>query len=255
MSEINLKQLAQLDEIQGVSDASLAWDSAAASDVGRVRKVNEDAFMSSPEQMLWVVADGMGGHSRGDYASKAVVEALLYFCPQKTITQSIIALDSQIKNAHSICRSTFPNKRVGSTVAAMYVHGDYSFFLWAGDSRIYRLRAGLLEPMTTDHTVAQEKYARGELSKLRAAMHPSANVLTRAVGVNQTLYMGLTYKQAMPGDRYLLCTDGLYNEVELKDIQQALEHVSPQQAVDELIRRALKNGGRDNTTALVLDSK
>lgn len=251
MIEIDLNQL----ESSLSSEATtLTWVSAANSDAGRLRKVNEDAFMSSAEQNIWAVADGMGGHSRGDYASQAVVESLLYFSARPSIAQSLIELDSCLKKAHEVCRNTFPSERVGSTVAAIHVHKDYCFFIWAGDSRVYRLRDGVMDQMTTDHTVAQQKCARGELSPIMAAIHPSANVLTRAVGVNQRLTIDIRYEQAQPGDRYLLCTDGLYNDLERKEIHKFLEQGTPQEAVSELITTSVNRGGRDNTTAIVLEA-
>lgn len=252
MPYIDLKELSQLDERLASTDVTFSWESAAASDVGRVREVNEDAYMCSAEQQLWVVADGMGGHSRGDYASQAVVESLLYFSAKSSLPKSVIELDTCLKKAHDVCRNTFKGEKVGSTVAALYTFADHCFFIWAGDSRIYRLRENCLELMTCDHTVAQQKLARGELSPLMAALHPSANLLTRAVGVHQTLYLDLEYAQVQVGDRYLICSDGLYNELEDKELEQLMLLETPQLAVNELIAAANNNGGRDNTTAIVL---
>lgn len=254
MPQIDLKHLAELSSSLDTDKTSLSWDSAAMSDAGRVRKINEDAYMCSPEQRIWVVADGMGGHSRGDYASQAVVESLMYFSASKPLPQSIIEIDTCLKKAHEVCRNTFPSERVGSTVAALYIQGDYCFFIWAGDSRIYRLREGSLEQMTCDHTLAQQKCARGELSPVMAAFHPSANVLTRAVGVNQLLITDIDYAQAQAGDRYLLCSDGLYNDLERKEIEAILAQGSAQQAATELVNSAVSKGGRDNTTVIVLDT-
>jgi protein phosphatase len=252
MTELDLQRLE--DSLEAEAEP-LIWSSAALSDAGRVRKVNEDAYMCSAEQRIWVVADGMGGHSRGDYASQAVVESLLYFTTRASLAQSIIELDTCLKKAHDVCRNTFPSERVGSTVAALHVHRNYCFFVWAGDSRVYRLRSGVLEQMTCDHTVAQQKCARGELSPLMAALHPSANVLTRAVGVNQRLAIDIEHAKAQPDDRYLICTDGLYNDLEKKEIQQLLSQGSPQEAVDLLISTSVSRGGRDNATAIVLEAK
>jgi serine/threonine protein phosphatase PrpC len=254
MPHIDLTELEELDARLSVEDDLLTWNASAHSDIGQVREANEDAYLCSPEEHLWAVADGMGGLSRGDYASKVVVESLLYFSSQRSLPKSIIKLDSCLKHAHDLCRNTFPTKRVGSTVAALHARGNYCFFVWAGDSRIYRLRKGALEQMTADHTVAQEKCARGELSPTMAAFHPSAHVLTRAVGVNQDLWVDIDYTQAEPGDRYLLCTDGLYNDLETKEIQRMLAAGSPQQAVELLISSSVSNGGKDNTTAIVLDA-
>lgn len=254
MPNINLEQLLPLDQNPDLEPINFTWQCAGESHIGRVRKVNEDAFILSSEQGLWAVADGMGGHSRGDYASKVVVEALAYFSMQQRLSENVIDLEVRLKNAHQICRNTFPGEQVGSTVAALHVYGNLCFFLWAGDSRIYRLRAGTLEQMTTDHTVAQQKCARGELSPLRAAIDPTAHILTRAVGVSQNLAIDLDYTQAQAGDRYLLCSDGLYNDLEHKEIQALLMQGSPQESVRQLIDISLNRGGRDNTTVIVLDA-
>lgn len=246
--------LDKLDAELGSDTQTVSWTSAARSDTGKVRKVNEDAFMRSEEQRLWVVADGMGGHSRGDYASQAVVESLLYFSAGKSPSKAIIELDMCLKKAHEVCRNTFASERVGSTVAALHAFGDHCIFVWAGDSRIYRLRDNNLEQMTRDHTLAQQKCDRGELSPLMASIHPSANVLTRAVGVNQQLWIDIAYEQVLPGDRYLLCSDGLYNDLERKEIQQLLLTGTADETVNALIFAALDHGGKDNSTAIVLDA-
>lgn len=253
MANINIEELSELDARLNENVPGISWCSAAASHVGRVRKVNEDAFLCAPEQALWTVADGMGGHSRGDYASKVVVDSLLHFTPRNSLVKGILDLDVRLKTAHDICRNTFPDERVGSTVAALYVYANYCFFIWAGDSRVYRLRDDELEQMTCDHTVAQEKVARGELSQMMAAMDPSAHILTRAVGVNQSLYLGLHYTPVQPGDRYLICSDGLYNDLERKEIQSLLGSGSPEESVGKLIACSLDAGGRDNATAVVLE--
>ncbi len=257
MPDISLEHLSELDSRLSVcsseSSTSLSWHSAAASHVGRVRKVNEDAFLSAPEQSLWAVADGMGGHSRGDYASKVVVDALLHFTPKDSLVKSILDLDMRLKNSHEICRNTFPGEKVGSTVAALHIYAGYCFFVWAGDSRVYRLRGDDFEQMTCDHTVAQEKVARGELSQLLASMDESAHILTRAIGVNQSLWLALDYVSIQPGDRYLICSDGLYNELESKEIQSLLGSGSPEEVVKQFIDCSLDRGGRDNITAVVLE--
>ncbi|TCS43027.1 PP2C family protein-serine/threonine phosphatase [Reinekea marinisedimentorum] len=254
MPHIDLKELAKLGEQLDATTSELCWESAAKSDVGKVRKVNEDAYICSQEQNLWAVADGMGGHSRGDYASQVVVESLLYFSKKGSLDKTIIEIDSCLKNAHQVCRNTFPSERVGSTVAALYVQSNYCFFLWAGDSRIYRLRDGLFEQLTCDHTLAQQKCARGELSPIMAAVHPSANILTRAIGVNQVLTIEIVYEKALAGDRYLICTDGLYNDLGRKEIETSLAQGSPKEACSHLITSAIANGGRDNTSVIVLDA-
>jgi len=127
--------------------------------------------------------------------------------------------------------------------------------MWAGDSRVYRLRDGQLTQMTKDHTVAQDKYARGELTARQAASHRTAHILTRAVGVHQTLHLELDYRPVQPADRYLVCSDGLYNELTRAELRQLLGSGSIEEALDALVDGALDNGGGDNITAIVVEAE
>ncbi len=256
MPYINHDELAQLEAGFSTDENTpdVSWHSIGRSHPGRVRELNEDAFLNYTEHKLWAVADGMGGLSRGDYASKVVVEALVHFIKQKDLPSTIVDLESRLRGAHEVCRNSFRGERVGATVAALYCYGPYCFFLWAGDSRIYRMRGDELKQMTSDHTVAQEKCARGELSPMQALLHPSAHVLTRAVGVHQTLHLDLLYDTFQPGDRYLVCSDGLYNDLAEGDLQQYLSLGSIEEALDGLTDRALDRGGRDNLSAIILEA-
>ena len=253
MPYINFAQLEQIESSIG-RDRFIHWQSAAHSHIGHVRDINEDAFLNASEQGLWVVADGMGGLARGDYASGVVVEGLLHFCRASSAAISIRDLEMRLRLAHDDCRNSFQGERVGSTVAAMFSYHDHAFFLWAGDSRIYRFRDGQLTQLTDDHTVAQERHRSGELSGLQARIHPSAHVLTRAVGVHQTLYLDLQYDRVLSGDRYLLCSDGLYQGGETKELEKALGSGDSTQSLQRLISLALEAGGRDNITAIVVDA-
>ncbi len=234
------------------ADTAINWQSASRTDLGRVRHMNEDAFLDSEDQRLWVVADGMGGHSRGDYASSAVVRHLREFPHQHAALANLKDLEARLQAANEECRTAFRNKRPGTTVAAMLAHGSHVFFLWAGDSRVYRLRDGQLEQLTLDHSVAQEKHARGELTREEARTHDTAHVLTRAVGIRENLKLELDYTQVEPGDRYLLCSDGLYNPVETQDIASLLGQGTPEDACEALVEAAIKNGGPDNITVIVV---
>jgi len=253
MPYINFDQLSQL-VTDDPSLPPLTWQSAALSHTGRVREINEDAFFNSMEHGLWAVADGMGGLARGDYASGVVVESLVHFIEKESLAASIRDLELRLREAHNVCRNTFHGERVGSTVAALFVDGHYGFFLWAGDSRIYRLREGALVQLTEDHTVAQEKCARGELRPKQVALHPSTHVLTRAVGVHQTLHLDLLYAPVLQGDRYLICSDGLSNELPFEQLETLLGAGSPEQALQKVFDKALDRGARDNITAIVVDA-
>ncbi|MGH1372226.1 MAG: PP2C family protein-serine/threonine phosphatase [Cellvibrionaceae bacterium] len=253
MPYIDFDQLVML-ETKLQSTTNLTWRSAAHSDVGRVRKTNEDAFYSDSEQGLWAVADGMGGLARGDYASGVVADAFFHYIKASTIAGCIRDIEIRLREAHANCRNSFKGEQVGSTVAALYCYGGHAFLLWAGDSRVYRLRDDTLELLTLDHTVAQSKIASGVMTPAQAARHPSAHVLTRAVGVHQTLHLDLDYDSIQAGDRFLICSDGLYNELPDRELHPLLKEGEPKQAVKVLVDRALNQGGRDNITAIVVDA-
>ena len=234
---------------------AFTWLSASHTDVGRVRHVNEDAFLDSEEQRLWVVADGMGGQSRGDYASSAVVAQLRAFPRQNSVLANLQDMESRLQVAHEKCQTAFRTHRPGTTVAAMHAHGNYCFLLWAGDSRIYRLRDGCLEQLTQDHSLAQEKYARGEISKQELEEHSSAHVLTRSVGAHKRLRLDMRHDPVKSGDRFLLCSDGLYNPVDIEAIRLSLGQGSPEEACQALVKLALNGGGRDNITVVTVEAR
>ncbi|NND89395.1 MAG: serine/threonine-protein phosphatase, partial [Granulosicoccus sp.] len=185
------------------------WFSCAASHLGHVRKINEDAFMDAREQSLWVVADGMGGHSRGDRASQSIIEALHTFEPLANPLDSVDDLLSRLNQANDTCRQAAQGQVMGSTVAALYLHEDRGYVLWAGDSRIYRHRHGDFAQLTDDHSLVQELHRLGELTADEAENHPSSNVITRAIGVADDIEVQVRQVDLEPGDRFLLCSDGL----------------------------------------------
>lgn len=245
--EIDLRQL-DLSKT-----ASMPCHSCGDTHKGWVRIINEDAYLELPDAKLWAVADGMGGHKRGDYASKAVVKALRGFSNQGSLINIVEDLQHRLLEANNTCQHAFRARRVGSTVALLFEHRGYCFFLWAGDSRIYRLRNDKLEPMTHDHSLAQEKFETGELNQDEAATHPSAHILTRAIGVHRNLKLELNCCPVEPGDRYLLCSDGLYGEIDAEQIHSQLSNDKPREALNGLMASALANSGRDNITAIIVD--
>lgn len=254
MPYIDFEKLIELEAECGAT-GQICWQSVGRSHAGHVRKVNEDAYYNTAESGLWAVADGMGGLARGDYASGVAIEAFVHLDRADTLAQCIRDLEVRLRDAHDKCRTSFPGERVGSTVAALLSYGCYGFLMWAGDSRVYRLRDGQLTQMTKDHTVAQDKYARGELTARQAASHRTAHILTRAVGVHQTLHLELDYRPVQPADRYLVCSDGLYNELTRAELRQLLGSGSIEEALDALVDGALDNGGGDNITAIVVEAE
>lgn len=217
-----------------------------------MRKINEDAFMDAREQSLWVVADGMGGHSRGDRASQSIIEALHTFEPLANPLDSVDDLLSRLNQANDTCRQAAQGQVMGSTVAALYLHEDRGYVLWAGDSRIYRHRHGDFAQLTDDHSLVQELHRLGELTADEAENHPSSNVITRAIGVADDIEVQVRQVDLEPGDRFLLCSDGLFKDVKSAEVEANLALPSPRQALDELIKLALRRGGTDNVTGIVV---
>lgn len=228
------------------------WFSCAASDQGHVRKINEDAFLDAQEEGLWVVADGMGGHSRGDRASQSIIEALLDFRSLDNPLESVDDLLDRLGKANETCRQAAQGQVMGSTVAVLYLKSDSAYLLWAGDSRIYRHRNGEFKQLTDDHSLVQELHRLGELTAEEAENHPSSNVITRAIGVADTIDVQVRQVDLAPGDRFLLCSDGLFKDVKPSEVEHNLALPSPGQALEELVKLALRRGGTDNVTAIVV---
>jgi serine/threonine protein phosphatase PrpC len=235
-------------------DATPRWFSTALTVVGHVRRVNEDAFLDAREQSLWVVADGMGGHSRGDRASQEIIQRLRDFKREPTPKQAVDEIVARLGRANDYCREAANGEVMGSTVAALYLHADSACMVWCGDSRIYRLRDNTLEQLTEDHSLVQELHRLGELSAEEAENHPSANVITRAIGVADELDVQIREVELIAGDRFLVCSDGLFKDVAFAEVQTNLSLPSPSQALDALVELALRRGGTDNVTAIVVQS-
>lgn len=239
----------------GPASSQLPWISAGITHRGAVRQLNEDAYLDRPDIGLWAVADGMGGHAAGDFASRLVVQALEGAAQQKYLGQTITSLRNSLAEANRRLCGEAQQRGVaviGCTVAALAAVPGHCVLLWAGDSRIYRLRKGNLQQLSRDHSYVQELVDRGLLSPDSAETHPAGNIVTRAVGAAATLEVDTQICEIQSGDYYLLCTDGLTKEVPENEIAELLG----QSAVDELPRvlvdQACQRGGRDNVTAVVV---
>lgn len=221
----------------------------ARTDVGRVREGNEDSYMVN--EPLFAVADGMGGHQGGEVASKLALDTL------REATDGA-ALAQAVQDAN---RAVFEQAGqdpalagMGTTLTAFLVDGDTLRLAHVGDSRAYLLRDGTLQRITTDHTVVEGLVEKGELTPQEASIHPQRSILTRAIGVDGDVQVDQASIQPRPGDRLLLCSDGLTGMVDEADIQRILEeHADPQAAADALVEAANEAGGQDNITAVILD--
>lgn len=235
--------------------AELAFQSAAYTHVGLVRKVNEDALLERPEAGLWAVADGMGGHAAGDYVSSLIVDTLRGLPSVDALDDYVEALRVSLAQVNATVREETEHRGVavmGSTVVLMAVREDHGVCLWAGDSRLYRLRDGELAPVSRDHSYVQDLQDSGLLSEAEARVHPRANIVTRAVGVQDHLELASVPLDIRPGDTWLLCSDGLTKTAEDHEIRDVLGHADPYQVVRSLVHLGLTRGAPDNITAIVI---
>lgn len=220
-----------------------------------VRSLNEDSHLEAPERGLWVVADGMGGHAVGDMASQMVVERLNTLPLPTSLGTFVEQVRDRLRDVNDRLHEealTRAERVIGSTVVALLAFGRRCVCLWAGDSRLYLLRDGRLTQLTRDHTQVQELLARGLLRPEDAQNHPAANTITRAVGGEGQLNLDSELLTVREGDMFMLCSDGLHNEVNADEIGTILLRGRCQQASEELIDLALSRGARDNVSVIVV---
>lgn len=226
--------------------------SASMTNVGCVRKINEDACLEMPEKKIWVVADGMGGHEAGDVASRMVVDHLRNTQYSTLLSKYVDNVEDGILAANrKLCQlGGQVGHLAGTTVVAQIFHQKHCLFLWVGDSRAYLSRNGRGEPVTQDHSYVEELVSRGEITREEAESHPKANVITRAVGAGAALFLDMDIIELQHDDMFLLCSDGLFKEVSELEIYEAMKVFPPDQAVHELMKLALARGARDNVTII-----
>ena len=238
-----------------VATAAFTWRSASVTSQGNVRTHNEDAVLELPAAGLWAVADGMGGHAAGDVASRMIVEALCGVTRRERPSELLDDVEDRLCAVNSqLYRTAAAGKggMCGSTVAVLLAFGGYCLSVWAGDSRIYRSRAGLLSCITRDHTEVQALLDEGVLDAAAAGQHGSRNVITRAVGGAQDLYLDIELRELQHRDRYLLCSDGLYKELADERLAAHLAANDPEGACRALLKEALGGVCSDNVSVAVV---
>lgn len=229
------------------------WTSAARSHVGLVRTINEDAYLDQPERGLWVVADGMGGHARGDLASRMVVDALHDIPPDALVKRVTDARDRlQAVNQQLRTEAAMRNVPIiGSTVVVLLACERHCAYLWAGDSRIYLCRGANLRRLTRDHSQVEELKSMGNRVAEAIISHAARNLITRAIGAADTLDLEEETMEINDGDMFLLCSDGLSNEVSEEEMRNALVPGNCRHASETLLDMALMRGGHDNISIVV----
>ena len=232
------------------------WSSTALTDVGCVRKVNEDTVVDMGIQRLWAVADGMGGHQVGDVASQKIAAVLAKVYPHAGLSNYVDAVEDALLEVNDeliqLAQASFDNQTMGSTAVCLVIKNHVGVCLWVGDSRLYRLRNYKLQKLTRDHSQVEEMVQMGMITPQEAETHPHKNVITRAVGVEHDLFVDINVFSTQVGDTFLLCSDGLYNAVPEHSIAQLLVDRSTQVCGEELMETALANEARDNVSLIVI---
>jgi serine/threonine protein phosphatase Stp1 len=222
---------------------------------GAVRKHNEDALVSRPDLGLWAVADGAGGHSAGEVASGMLAETLTAIPPALSGVDLLNAVRGRVAAVHTELLAEAARRGadaiIASTLVVLMVRAGHFAALWAGDSRAYLLREGVIQQITRDHSLTQELVDAGAITAEQAEHHPQANVITRAVGGGEeVLELDKVSGQLLAGDRFLLCSDGLCKTLDEAALAALLAGDEPAEA---LIAAALAREARDNVTAVVVD--
>jgi type VI secretion system protein ImpM len=231
------------------------WCSYAGTTVGKRRKINEDAYLESPEIGLWAVADGMGGHSCGDVASKSVIEALGALSSPGNLESyaayTMECLRTVNLNLLEMASNQGEGRIIGSTVVVMLAVGMRCAAIWAGDSRLYQYRNGALTQLTHDHSLMTELSQQGITAEEALDAEKAANIVTRALGADPDLSLDVVTFEAQKGDLYVLCSDGLVKEVTDREIEDLLRQEAEHGSARHLIELALQRGARDNVTVVI----
>ena len=234
-----------------------------ATDTGNVRPQNEDAYVASDQ--LFAVADGMGGHNAGEVASALATTLLLERAAGQTLTPEwfVEAITSINRTIHESAAESTERRGMGTTICALALvqpQGETSepqqiALANVGDSRIYLARSGMFRQLSVDHSYVQELVTEGLITEEEARVHPRRNIVTRALGIDDRVAVDSWLIPLFAGDRFILCSDGLVDEVPTADIAAlAAQQREPQIIADELVALAKRNGGRDNITVVVVDA-
>lgn len=224
-------------------------------DIGLRRKVNEDSMLVRTDRGLWAVADGMGGHDKGDVASRMVTDALLrlpiVYGLDNLVEAAIETLVEVNRELIALAEAEKTSRTIGSTVVGVAIANQQFRCFWAGDSRAYRIRDHQIVQLTRDHSLVQDLVDAGMLTPQEAEDHPNANVITRAVGVGADLKIDTVSGDVRPGDLFLLASDGLTRLVNDAELAAELVSKRPEEAAEALVQTALSRGAPDNVTMII----
>jgi serine/threonine protein phosphatase PrpC len=240
------------------SPTSFQISSHGVTDVGHVRSKNEDSILVNEDENVWIIADGMGGHHAGDFASQTITNNLSLFKQHASLDDSILLLEENLLNSNSIIRKKAyklgRNATIGSTVVCVYIWKNLLFTFWAGDSRLYRYRDTNLERLTEDHSYVEELVRMGKIEARDAEDHPAANVVLKAVGIDDNLCMDFEYFDLQDGDIYIICSDGLYKDLAESKIEPIIESnfEDMTELSQALLASSLAAGGTDNTSIITM---
>ena len=223
-------------------------------DIGKLRKQNEDAAWFDESRAVFAVADGMGGHLAGEVASRMAIEAVQRMAKDNACP-GIAALREAVASAHETilahAQDHIECAGMGTTLSVLWLGVNYAYIAHVGDSRIYRLREGSLTQITQDHSLVEELVRAGLITREQARTHPRRNIITRALGTHGENEPDLLVTDVRDGDLFLLCTDGLTGMVADGDIERVLRENDMETAADRLLALALEAGGRDNVTLIL----
>ena len=237
-------------------EKTLRFECVARTHAGCKRKINEDAMLSRPDLGLWAVADGMGGHEAGEVASALVVHLLAESPPKPELPARIDAAWAALQEANrqllSMAQASETKRTIGSTIVLITVAESAFACLWAGDSRAYLVRDGVLEQLTHDHSLVQELVDSGDIDPESASIHPNANIILRAVGATPELEIDRVEGQVGAGDVFLLASDGLTRLVSDGELLNALQAPDLEAAADRLLKLCLDRKAPDNVTFIIV---
>jgi serine/threonine protein phosphatase PrpC len=235
----------------------MGYRSAARTHIGTVRQRNEDAVLDRAEAGLWAVADGAGGHERGDHASARIVETLAEIDDGLTgarLVEEVTARLSRVNNElRAKAAAIGPDALIASTAVVLLIQTGQVRIFWAGDSRVYLMRGGRLRQLTRDQSYVQDLVDGGEITREEAIGHPLSNIVTNLVGGSDQLILEERREPLETGDVLLLCSDGLTSAVPDAEITEVFRAHGAPAVADRLIECALEHGALDNVSVVVVE--